>query len=140
MEMDFEVDSSVVDPQELLRRVRQNVLMLSEEPSAKAVDLSVGAVSISAEQMQQIEENLSMMFANIQTMNSIWYYTDKQLSTRFTVLKPIVIFMKRAIRKCLRWLTQPYVDQQNAFNGAVTRAVSDSLRVQRELLDSLKRR
>ena len=140
MEMNFEIDSSVVDPQELLRRVRKNVLKLSEEPVAESMNFSEAAISISVEQMRKIEEDLSLMMENVQTMNRTWYHSDAQLNTRFTFLKPLVIFVKRAIRKTIYWFTQPYVEQQNNFNGAVTRAVSDSLRIQRELLESLKQR
>ena len=139
MDMLFEVDNSVVDSNDLLRKVRQNVLKISDEVQEEAISNGAVTTSISVEKMRQIEENLDMMLDNIQAMNRTWYHVDAPLTTRFTFIKPIVIFFKRAIRKSIYWFTQPYVEQQNAFNGAVTRAVSDSLRAQRELLESLER-
>lgn len=139
MDMMFEVDNSVVDSNELLRKVRQNVLKISDEVQEEAISNGAVTTSISVEKMRQIEENLDMMLDNIQAMNRTWYHVDAPLTTRFTFIKPIMIFFKRAIRKSIYWFTQPYVEQQNAFNGAVTRAVSDSLRAQRELLESLER-
>lgn len=139
MDMMFEVDNSVVDSNDLLRKVRQNVLKISDEVQEEAISNGAVTTSISVEKMRQIEENLDMMLDNIQAMNRTWYHVDAPLTTRFTFIKPIVIFFKRAIRKSIYWFTQPYVEQQNAFNGAVTRAVSDSLRAQRELLESLER-
>lgn len=139
MDMMFEVDNSVVDSNDLLRKVRQNVLKISDEVQEEAISNGAVTTSVSVEKMRQIEENLDMMLDNIQAMNRTWYHVDAPLTTRFTFIKPIVIFFKRAIRKSIYWFTQPYVEQQNAFNGAVTRAVSDSLRAQRELLESLER-
>ena len=139
MDMMFEVDNSVVDWNDLLRKVRQNELKISDEVQEEAISNGAVTTSVSVEKMRQIEENLDMMLDNIQAMNRTWYHVDAPLTTRFTFIKPIVIFFKRAIRKSIYWFTQPYVEQQNAFNGAVTRAVSDSLRAQRELLESLER-
>ena len=139
MDMMFEVDNSVVDSNDLLRKVRQNVLKISDEVQEEAISNGAVTTSVSVEKMRQIEENLDMMLDNIQAMNRTWYHVDAPLTTRFTFIKPIMIFFKRAIRKSIYWFTQPYVEQQNAFNGAVTRAVSDSLRAQRELLESLER-
>lgn len=138
MDMMFEVDNSVIDSNELLRKVRQNVLKISDEAKEKAIPQGAISASVTMEKMKQIEENLNMMLDNIQAMNRTWYHVDAPLTTRFTFIKPIIIFFKRAIRKSIYWFTQPYVEQQNTFNGAVTRAVSDSLRAQRELLESLE--
>lgn len=138
MDMMFEVDNSVIDSNELLRKVRQNVLKISDEAKEKAIPQGAISASVTMEKMKQIEENLDMMLDNIQAMNRTWYHVDAPLTTRFTFIKPIIIFLKRAIRKSIYWFTQPYVEQQNTFNGAVTRAVSDSLRAQRELLESLE--
>ena len=138
MDMMFEIDNSVIDSNELLRKVRQNVLKISGEVKENAIPQGAISASVTMEKMKQIEENLDMMLDNIQAMNRTWYHMDAPLTTRFTIIKPIIIFFKRAIRKSIYWFTQPYVEQQNTFNGAVTRAVSDSLRAQRELLESLE--
>lgn len=138
MDMMFEVDNSVIDSNELLRKVRQNVLKISDETEEKSIPKGAITASVTMEKMRQIEENLDMVLDNIQTMNRTWYHVDAPLTTRFTFIKPIIIFFKRAIRKSIYWFTQPYVEQQNTFNGAVTRAVSDSLRAQRELLEALE--
>lgn len=138
MDMMFEIDNSVIDSNELLRKVRQNVLEISGEVKENAIPQGAISASVTMEKMKQIEENLDMMLDNIQAMNRTWYHVDAPLTTRFTIIKPIIIFFKRAIRKSIYWFTQPYVEQQNTFNGAVTRAVSDSLRAQRELLESLE--
>lgn len=138
MDMMFEIDNSVIDSNELLRKVRQNVLKISGEVKETTIPQGAISASVTMEKMKQIEENLDMMLDNIQAMNRTWYHVDAPLTTRFTIIKPIIIFFKRAIRKSIYWFTQPYVEQQNTFNGAVTRAVSDSLRAQRELLESLE--
>ena len=138
MDMMFEIDNCVIDSNELLRKVRQNVLKISGEVKENAIPQGAISASVTMEKMKQIEENLDMMLDNIQAMNRTWYHVDAPLTTRFTIIKPIIIFFKRAIRKSIYWFTQPYVEQQNTFNGAVTRAVSDSLRAQRELLESLE--
>ena len=45
----------------------------------------------------------------------------------------VIIFVKRAIRKCLKWYLEPVCDQQTEFNHAAAAAVEVLLARQREL-------
>jgi len=53
---------------------------------------------------------------------------------------PIVIFVKRCIRKLTRFLMVPYVETQNDFNAHVTRAfnsIADEMRKQNNSIESI---
>jgi hypothetical protein len=41
------------------------------------------------------------------------------------LIGPLVVLWRRALRIMLRWYINPLVEQQNAFNGAVARALFD---------------
>lgn len=135
----LEIDSSVIDPCLLLERVRKNVLLLEEQPNFPLPGSPYATFQTGEVDLVRMEQDLHSMLENIQTLNSIWYHRDAPISTRFKLLRPIAVIVKRAIRKSIYWFTQPYVERQNAFNGAVTRAVSDSLRVQEQLLNALQK-
>lgn len=134
----FEIDSSVVDANELLKRVRENVLHI-ESKAPYLAGQSIDILCKNPDALSRIESDLASMLENIQMMNRTWYHQDAQIQCRFRFLRPLVILFKRAIRKAIYWFTQPYVEQQNAFNGAITRAVSDSLRAQQALLETIQK-
>ena len=137
----FEIDCSVIQANELLERVRKNVLQIEEKAPIEPQNAktAVDGITLSGDDLCRMESDLNSMLENIQSMNNTWYHRDAQLQCRFKLLRPVIIFVKRAIRKTIYWFTQPYVDQQNAFNGAATRANSDSLRVQRMLLEAIQK-
>lgn len=131
----LELDSSVMEPAILLERVRKNVLMIEGRPDLIKRQPSTLPGGIDYERMGQ---DLRSMLENIQMLNSTWRHQDAPITSHIKLLGPIIVFFKRAIRKSIYWFTQPYMERQSAFNGAVTRAVSDSLRAQEQLLKALK--
>lgn len=134
----FEIDHSVVDANELMKRVRENILHI-EAQAPQAMGYTATTICQDPNILYKIESDLVSMLENVQAMNRTWYHQDAQIQCSIRILRPLVIFFKRAIRKTIYWFTQPYVEQQNAFNGAITRAVSDSLRAQQALLETLQK-
>lgn len=133
----FEVNPSVIDANELLKRVRQNVLMVPENSDISQKDAGF-AIDGTIDKIQLIQDNLDDMLTNIQTMKITWNHQKAPLGFRNRHLRPIVVFVKKVVRKLLFWMIKPYIEQQNAFNGAVTRAITSSLQAQQQLLKSLK--
>jgi FkbM family methyltransferase len=40
------------------------------------------------------------------------------------ILRNVTVFLKRSIRKCLRWYINPIIDRQNGFNAAVIQIIT----------------
>lgn len=55
--------------------------------------------------------------AQRQRVNAHWVLPERTLSQR------VVAFVQKLTRRYLRWLINPIVEQQNAFNGAVTETI-----------------
>lgn len=131
----FEIDNCVLNADILLERVRKNVLMIKHE-----LDISEGnSSSIGHFDISQIQEELDSVFENIQIMNKTWNYRCTNIVSNRKVVAPIVVFLKRAIRKTIYWFTQPFFEQQTVFNGAITRAISNSLKVQEQIINTLNK-
>jgi hypothetical protein len=47
------------------------------------------------------------------------------LQSRVPVIGPLIVFVQRVLRLGLRWYINPIVEQQNAFNEAVVRALTE---------------
>jgi hypothetical protein len=63
------------------------------------------------------------------------------LQSTLPYVGPLVVFVQRVIRLGLRWYINPIVEQQNAFNDSVVRALTELEMRQSELsrrLDSLQ--
>lgn len=57
----------------------------------------------------------------------------RALRSRPGMFGKVIIFVKRAIRKCLKWYLEPVCDQQTEFNHAVVALIEVLLAQQREL-------
>ena len=64
---------------------------------------------------------------------------EKPLRSNHRVIGGLIVFCKKVVRKLTRWLFQPYYQQQTDFNSAVTKTVSDMIKVQ-EMLITLSER
>lgn len=101
------MSSRAGDPLTHARRIRETILRRHGFDSEDAVP---GVDSASA-----IDDA-----TNLARISSHWGITSRvPVAGRFLVLG------KRAIRIGLRWYINPIVDQQNAFNDAVVRALHD---------------
>jgi hypothetical protein len=69
--------------------------------------------------------------ATLATVSSHWGVTSS-----IPVIGPVVVLIRRAIRIALRWYINPIVEQQNAFNDAVVRALLE-LQFENEKLRSM---
>jgi hypothetical protein len=47
------------------------------------------------------------------------------LQSTLPYIGPLLVAVQRAIRLCLRWYINPIVEQQNAFNESVVRALTE---------------
>lgn len=128
----IEVNSKIINPEELMTRVRKNILNKQEYNISDKV-LIRDNVSLS-----EVNKEVEELYINIQKMNETWEIHDSVIRSHRKILGPFLVFGKRFIRKMIYWLIRPYIEQQVNFNAAATRAISDIARIQSQIKDSIE--
>lgn len=131
----FEIDNSIISSEELIAKVRRKALdknipmSLSDESETDTLNTSI----------IQLRNELTKLSDSVNELNTLWIITEPVVYSNRKGIGPVIVFVKKVIRKCSRWLFRPYFDQVIQFNGAVTRAVSDTLRIQQRIIDQIQR-
>ena len=128
--MMFEVSSRVIDVNELERRVRLSVL--SRNISGE-FDNEVGDKS----EIASLKEQMMIVHQNLSDMNVSYEIKELPIATKVPVIGGLVIFVKKVYRKLTRWIFSSYFIQQNQFNSATTRTISDMIKVQETIISKL---
>lgn len=126
----FEINPKIVDPDSLLQRVADTARsrQIAEEFYVREKSNS------DIQGYYEVREMLQNIYENLQVMNVTWPLCEKPLRSNHRVIGGAIVFCKRIVRKLTRWLYQPYFQQQTDFNNAVTRTVSDMIKVQEILI------
>lgn len=82
----------------------------------------------------EIRDIMQNVYDNLQVMNTTWPICEKPLRSNHRMIGGAIVFCKKIVRKLTRWLYQPYFQQQTDFNSAVTKTVSDMIKVQEMLI------
>lgn len=126
----LEINSRIVDADSLLQRVVNTAK--SRQIADEFYDGGLNSSHISA--YREIRDMMQNVYDNLQVMNITWLISEKPLRSNHRVVGGIIVFCKRIVRKLTRWLFQPYYQQQTDFNSAVTKTVSDMIKVQEMLI------
>lgn len=129
----MEFHSGIIDSSTLLDRVRHDVLK-------KGIDIDNYAKKTNKNQthlsnLQVIEKNMTSIYGNIEVMNNTWMIEEQNCKIEGCDLNSR---LKRKIRKLSFRIMRSYWIQQRDLNGAVTRAISDMVKVQESLIALLK--
>lgn len=125
----IEVNNKIINPEELIARVRKNILN-KKETKIEQYSFINGDLNINS-----LNKDIDSLYMNIQKMNEIWEIRDFTIRSHRKFIGPFLVLAKRAVRKTLYWLIRPYWEQQINFNAATTRAISDICRIQSQLID-----
>lgn len=130
-----EITTTAIEPQVLMERVRKNVLNKGIDIESKEYQKYEAKTyrEVSRSDLQAISEKLESVRENVRILDSTWYITE----TPITNTNKLIILIKRCIRKSVYWILKPYWQHQTNFNGAATRAISDMVQAQEQLLDIL---
>lgn len=131
----FEIDNSIISSEELTARVRRRVL---EKNIPMPKNSLLGDFALANSNLAQIQNELVMLRDSVNELNTLWVISEPTIYSSRRVIGPVIVFTKKVIRKCLRWLLRPYFDQVTQFNGAATRAISDTLRIQEMLISQIQ--
>lgn len=127
----IEVNNRIINPKDLMDRVRRNVL------NKKEIYVSDELFTAENIDLDGINKEIDSLFMNIQKLNETWQINDFDIKSHRKILGPFLVLAKRFVRKMVYWLIRPYIDQQVKFNAAATRAISDIARIQSQLINSL---
>lgn len=116
----LETDPSVINPEELVSRVRQR--LAKTEPQG-------GGVAVGAER-EAPSKDRQLLLENLRHLQANWQISaGAPITSHRRWIGRLIVFAKKAVRKVLRWYVEGRWGQQVGFNGAVTRAISDLSRM-----------
>ena len=90
--------------------------------------------------IKQLHELMLGFYKNLHMMNATWEIVEKPLASTRPVIGKMIVFLKRIVRKSLRWLFMSFKQQQTEFNGAVTKTLSDMVKIQEMLIREYEER
>lgn len=131
--MNIEIDSSIVASEQLLERIK-NSAMEKNIPAQYYSESAKNGGESEGFSIEQIKSDMAMAYQNLQMMNVTWEIHEMPIISNRPVLGKVIMFLKKAFRKCTRWLFQTYYEQQTRYNGAATRTISDMIRVQQNMI------
>lgn len=129
----IEIDSDIIDADLLFERVK---LTAASKNIPDEFYNSTAVSRVPVEGFLQIHREMLNVYQNLQMMNATWIIMEGELHSSCPVIGKLIVLGKRIFRKLTRWLFQSYYQQQTDFNGAVTRTISDMIRVQELLIQS----
>lgn len=126
----IEINSKIIDAGVLFQRV---------ENTAKSRQIAEEFYVWEDDDLNQcsyyaVHNMMQHVYENLQVMNTTWPLCEKPLRSNHRVVGGAIVFCKRIVRKLTRWLFQPLYLQQTEFNSAVTKTVSEMLKVQEMLI------
>ncbi len=125
----FEIDSKIIDADLLLDRVKITAKMRdidTEFYSASGIDNKVS--------MNMIRQSLMRTYQYIQMMNATRIIGEKPIVSNRPVIGWVIVFCKRVFRKLTRWLFQSYYQQQNSYNEAAVKTLTEMIKIQESLI------
>lgn len=130
----IEIDNAIISSEELTEKIRHKVV----EKNIPQEKRKFAGKGISNIDFYELHRNIESLRDNVMALNGMWIIIDAPIVSSKKYIAKQVVFVKRIIRRCLRWLLRPYFEQITNFNGAVTKAVSDTMKIQEELLEALE--
>lgn len=126
--MNIKVDNSIINSDELMDRIRKTILLKDTTISIEnSGDSCLDGLRLVQKEMDSLREN-------IQKVNMSWSIYDSEIRSHRRIMGPIIVFLKRAVRKSIFWLIRPYWDQQIRFNEAVNKSLLDLTEIDEEIV------
>ena len=126
--MNIKVDNSIINSDELMDRIRKTILLKDTTISIEnSGDSHLDGLRLVQKEMDSLKEN-------IQKVNMSWSIYDSEIRSHRRIMGPIIVFLKRAVRKSIFWLIRPYWDQQIRFNEAVNKSLLDLTEIDEEIV------
>ena len=122
----IEIDSSIINPEQLLERVRKNVLNKGITEANRAFSSPINAPGKpdgEKAELSDIDIRITEMIKTAQSYACIELF--EPITSDKKIIGPIIVFIKRVIRKLTRWYLTSLATQQMRFNDAVVRSLNE---------------
>jgi len=114
----------------IMRQIRKNIRYRKYDGE---VDLEQLGKLYSVNQPSQNSSFMSVLLKEQSNLNRTWSYSaDSLISSNRNFIGRLVVFGKKAVRKCLRWYVNSVVDKQVLFNASVVRALNQLVELTRQ--------
>ena len=104
----FEIDIDNVNTEEIMKQIRQKI-------KDQGIVDEVIEITNNFDETDNMNDYINMVNSACNVI------ADKKITSHRKVIGKVIVFFKRAIRKCTHWYIAPIVEQQNEFNSYVTR-------------------
>ena len=135
--MILEINNNIISPDDLCNRVKANMDKVGIVSNIERTQQMSYASEIN---WNIIDQSLTSLMDNIKQMNETWILNDQYIMSNRKFIGRLVVLIKRCVRKSISWFIFPYVRQQTAFNGAVTRAICDMQKIQQQMINGLTKK
>ena len=139
----FDVDSNVIDPDLLNRKVLDRLDNAKEKylqcnPNKAITSQSKDTVDFvwSEEDVRMFKEQLDKLYSQLQSLNAHWNIREHTVSGS----SKIACFIKRIIWKVIKVFLKPLVSSISDFNLSATLAISEIINMQEMVVSKLQRR
>lgn len=107
----FEIDIDNVNTEEIMKQIRQKIKDMG------IVD-EIIEINNNSDETDCSDDYIHMANAACTVI------ADKKITSHRKVIGKVIVFFKRAIRKCTHWYIAPIVEQQNEFNSYSVRSIN----------------
>lgn len=134
----IEIDNRIIDPEELLERVRRNVLN-KVLPEKLDIDKRIDTrINVSKESMELLEREMNNFHKEIKKLEEQWVIQEPEIVSYRKNFASFRILVKKIVKKCVFWIIKPYWEQQIQFNGNVTKSFQDIEKIQEYIMQQMK--
>ena len=130
----FEIDRSIMSPEELTMKIKHKVIEKNIPMPSKVSERGI-LMNGMRDELLALEYELNSLKENMDYVNSQWVITEPIIYSGKKWIGPIICFIKKVLRKGSRWLLRPYFEQVTQYNGAVAKALCDSMKIQEMLIN-----
>lgn len=122
------INSEIANADALFERVKNKASTMNiDRQFYGEMDLTSDFDIVTAKNMHEAMLNV---YQNLQEVNATWEIKENIIFSNRPIIGNIIVFGKRVFRKLVRWLYQPFIQQQIMFNGATVRTISEMIKVQ----------
>lgn len=127
----IEIDPGIMDPDELMRRVKASALRKKIPEKFWGVEME--------NHDDYSEQILADITANLQKLRGIYAIVEKPIVSNRPIIGGLIVFVKKVYRKLTRWIFASYYQQQTQINETVMQTLSGMIELQEFIVTTYQR-
>lgn len=127
----IEIDPGIMDPDELMRRVKTSALRKKIPERFSGVEME--------NHDDYSEQILADITANLQKLRGIYAIVEKPIASNRPIIGGLIVFVKKVYRKMTRWIFASYYQQQTQINETVMQTLSGMIELQEFMINTYQK-